>query len=91
MDASVESALSGPETGQSGRRFQSFPDFLSKIFSIFINERAIKSHCIFLKEKSKDGFSYLIFVIILDSITIMTKFDMLTVNCSINFLIFALN
>ena len=59
MDASIESELSGPETGQSGRRFQSFPDFLSKIFSIFINERAIKSHCIFLKEKCKDGFSYL--------------------------------
>ena len=89
MDASVESALSGPETGQSGRRFQSFPDFLSKIFSIFINERAIKSHCIFLKEKFKDGFSYLIFVVILDSI--ITKCDILTVNYSINFPIFALN
>ena len=89
MDASIESELSGPETGQSGRRFQSFPDFLSKIFSIFINERAIKSHCIFLKEKFTDDFSYLIFVVILDSI--MTKCDILTVNYSINFPIFALN
>ena len=89
MDASVESTLSGPETGQSGRRFQSFPDFLSKIFSIFINERAIKSHCIFLKEKFEDGFCYLIFVVILDSI--MTKCDIIKVNYSINFPIFRLN
>ena len=89
MDASIESELSGQETGQSGRRFQSFPDFLSKIYSIFINERAIKSHCIFLKEKFEDGFCYLIFVVILDSI--MTKCDTLTVNYSINFPIFTLN
>ena len=55
--------------GSIRTKVSKFPGFfVQNIFDFYLRARnqVTPSHCIFLKEKLKDGFSYLIFVVILD-------------------------